>query len=92
MADERSIKSHPDTGVTFEGLTIPAFKNAGMEVEKLHDNYPFVQCIGWDVSINNKEQVEIMEWNAGHNDIKFSEAIYGLCFIDLLNRATSKKS
>lgn len=88
MPDWSSTKSHPDTGVSFEGLTVPAFKEACIEVEKLHSNYPFVQCIGWDVSINDNEQIEIMEWNAGHNDIKFSEAMYGPCFVDVLDRAT----
>lgn len=89
-ADWSSTKSHPDSGVTFEGLVVPAFKNACTEVEALHSNYPFVQSIGWDVSINDKEEVEIMEWNAGHNDIKFSEAMHGPNFIDILNRATGK--
>lgn len=27
--------------------------------------------------------VGLMEWNAGHNDIKFSEATQGPCFHDL---------
>ncbi len=87
LADWSSTKSHPDTNVTFEGLMVPAFKNACMEVENLHSNYPFVQSIGWDVSINDKEEVEIMEWNAAHNDIKFSEAMHGPSFKDVLDRA-----
>ena len=91
-ADWRSTKSHPDTDVSFEGLVVPAFKNACIETENLHSNYPFVQSIGWDISINDKEQVEIMEWNAGHNGIKFSEAMHGPNFIDLLDRAMIEKS
>lgn len=90
LADWSSIKAHPDTGVVFEGLTVPALKEACIEVEKLHNNYPFVQCIGWDISINNDEQIEIMEWNSAHNDIKFSEAMHGPCFSDLVSRATGK--
>ena len=90
MFDWSSTKSHPDTGVTFEGLIVPAFRKACIEMESLHNNYPFVQSIGWDVSINDKEEVEIMEWNAAHNDIKFSEAMHGPNFIDILNRATGK--
>lgn len=89
-ADWSSTKSHPDTGVTFEGLVVPAFKNACVEVEKLHSNYPFIQSIGWDVSVNDKEETEIMEWNAENNDIKFSEAMHGPNFIDLLDRARNK--
>ena len=90
MADWSSAKSHPDTGVSFEGLIIPAFRNAGIEVESLHSNYPFIQAIGWDIIINNNEQIEIMEWNAGHNDIKFSEAMHEPCFENVLRRTASK--
>lgn len=87
MPDWSSTLSHPDTGVSFEGLVIPAFEKACSVVEQLHNNYPFVQCIGWDVSINDKEEIEIMEWNGLHNDIKFSEAVHGPCFKDLLERS-----
>lgn len=86
MADWTTTQFHPDTNVSFEGLTIPGFKKARDEIESLHKNYPFVQSIGWDVSINEHEELEIMEWNAGHNDIKFSEAVNGPCFKDLLLR------
>ncbi len=87
MADWSSTKEHPDTGVAFEGITIPAFKDACTEVENLHNSYPFVQCIGWDVTINNEEQVEIMEWNSAHNSLNFAEAIQGPCFEDVLERS-----
>lgn len=90
LADWRSTSFHPDTNVAFKGLVVPGFRAACTEIENLHNNYPFVQCIGWDVSINNNEQVEIMEWNAGHNDIKFSEAVQGPCFTDILERINSK--
>lgn len=44
-----------------------------------------MRCIGWDVTLDDQENVRIMdmEWNAGHNDIKFSEATQGPCFSDL---------
>lgn len=87
-ADWRSTKKHPDTGVTFEGSIIPSFKEACTEVEGLHNNYPFVQSVGWDVSINENEQVQIMEWNSAHNSITFSEAIQGPCFPEVLERTT----
>lgn len=90
MPNWSSTELHPDTGVRFEGLTVPSFRDACIEVENLHSNYPFVQCIGWDVIINDNEKIEIMEWNAMHNDIKFSEAVQGPCFIDLVNRTSSK--
>ncbi|WP_227369406.1 sugar-transfer associated ATP-grasp domain-containing protein [Halomonas sp. M20] len=84
LVDWRATDSHPDTKKHFNGLVIPNLKNALREVENLHNNYPFVSCIGWDISINENEETEIMEWNAGHNDIKFSEAVHGPNFADLL--------
>lgn len=90
MSDWSSIKFHPDTNVKFKGLIIPGFSEACLEVEKLHSNYPFIACLGWDVSINNECEVEVMEWNGGHNEIKFSEAIHGPCFVDLLSYANKK--
>lgn len=85
-----STETHPDTRVPFKGLTIPSFKAACIEVEELHDRFPFVQSIGWDVTINNKGQIEIMEWNTGANSIVFIEAVQGPCFKDLLELATGK--
>lgn len=75
MADWSSTKTHPDTGVAFEGFSIPSFHEACREVESLHNNYPFVQSIGWDVSINEDEGIEIMEWNSAHNSLSFAEAM-----------------
>lgn len=92
MPDWSTTSMHPDTGVHFEGLTIPGFRSACNYVESLHENYPFVQCIGWDVIINKEENIEIMEWNSGHNDIKFSEATQGPCFTDLVDRAISSQN
>lgn len=90
MADWTSVDAHPDTNVPFKDLKIPSFHKACRQAEELHGNLPFVQCIGWDLTINTDENVEIMEWNTGHNDIKFSEAIHGPNFTDLLSYATNR--
>lgn len=90
LASWNSTQTHPDTHTAFKGLVVPAFKDARQLVEELHANYPFVLVIGWDISINEHEQVEIIEWNTAHNDIKFSEAVHGPCFKDILAHATKK--
>lgn len=87
LADWSSIKFHPDTHVRFKGLQIPEFHKACHCVEDLHKNFPFVQCIGWDISINEHGNIEVMEWNSSHNDIKFSESVHGPCFQDMLKRS-----
>lgn len=89
-ADWQEVKSHPDTNIQFKDLIVPNFKKACKEVETLHSHYPFIKCIGWDISINSNEDMEIMEWNAAHNDIKFSEAVHGPNFTDLFSYINEK--
>lgn len=77
------IDCHPTSKVKFQGKLIPAFDECRKLVTTLHKRVPYVRCIGWDVTLDDKERVRIMEWNASHNDIKFSEATQGPCFSDL---------
>lgn len=78
-----AIRSHPDTGVTFANKTIPFFGECLSAVLSLQKSLPQVQCIGWDTVVDRDCQVKIMEWNGGHNGIKFTEATQGPCFADL---------
>ena len=74
---------HPDSGFAFAGQMIPNFPIAVAECEKIHRKLPNFAIIGWDVSITENGEVGIIEWNAGHPDIKFSEATTGPCFSGL---------
>lgn len=74
---------HPDSGVRFSGVKIPAFAQCVAMVLDLHQKIPFARCIGWDVTVDADENVQVMEWNGEHNDVKFSEATQGPCFSDL---------
>ncbi len=77
------INEHPNTHKAFKGVMLPNFTQARESVEELHGRYPYVQSIGWDVTINTEGEVEIMEWNAIHNSITFTEAVQGPSFTDL---------
>ncbi|CUS34203.1 sugar-transfer associated ATP-grasp domain-containing protein [Candidatus Nitrospira nitrificans] len=77
------IDAHPTSKVKFQGKFIPAYNNCLKLVTALHKRVPYTRCIGWDVTLDDKQRVRIMEWNAEHNDIKFSEATQGPCFSDL---------
>jgi hypothetical protein len=74
---------HPDSGVPFEGITLPAFSGSVKKVLELHAKVPFARCIGWDAAVSDKGEVVLLEWNGEHNDVKFSEATQGPCFADL---------
>jgi hypothetical protein len=78
-----TVPAHPDTNVEFSGTKIPAFAKCVAMVLAHHRNIPLTRSVGWDVAIGRDEAVKLMEWNALHNDIKFSEATQGPCFTDL---------
>ncbi len=78
--DWRCYTAHPDTGVPFENKRIPKFTNAVTTCVELHAKRPQFAIIGWDVAIDRDEKIKIIEWNADHPGIKFSEATTGPCF------------
>jgi len=77
------IENHPDSQFLFENKQIPNFDKCIDTVINLHKMLPFTRTIGWDMVIDDQNNVKVMEWNGTHNDIKFSEATQGPCFSDL---------
>ena len=72
-----------DRGREFLGFNVPLFEQCKETVLRLHSGISFAGCIGWDVVPDRDGQIWALEWNAIHNDIKFSEATQGPCFSDL---------
>lgn len=77
------MKAHPDTGFVFGGKVLPAYQKCVDAIIQLHRVVPHVRCIGWDLTVDENEEVKIMEWNGYHNDLVFLEAMQGPCFADL---------
>ena len=75
--------THPTSELRFAGKAIPNFRGCIDTVKKMHKKVPYARCIGWDIAVDHEEKVQIIEWNAEHNDIRFSEATQGPCFVDL---------
>lgn len=74
---------HPQSDIPFAGHAIPNFQACCEVALRCHARMPFVRCIGWDIAVDHEGGVNILEWNGGHNGIKFSEATQGPCFADL---------
>ena len=83
LPDWRRTLYHPNNKTMFEGFIIPEFENMKKKCMLLHEKIPHAGCIGWDVCVDRKRNIKILEWNTWHNDIKFSEAITGPCFMHL---------
>lgn len=77
------VSSHPDTGYVFGGKQIPSYHKLVDAVTMLHAMIPEVRCIGWDVVVDDKDAVKIMEWNGAYTGVKLAEAIQGPCFAGL---------
>jgi len=83
MPNWSTTDRHPDTGISFANKRIPNFASCISIALDLHKLLPLAQCIGWDMIVDENDNVKIMEWNGSHNGIKFSEATQGPCFSDL---------
>jgi Sugar-transfer associated ATP-grasp len=83
LPDWVPVAAHPDSNRLFTGQIVPHFQACVETCISLHRKMMFPRMIGWDVIIDRDENVKLMEWNGGHNDIKFSEAANGPCFADL---------
>ncbi len=77
---------HPDTQVRFSGVTIPNFEQMKALVLGLHDRLPHVALIGWDMTVDQDGNAQIMEWNSFHPDIKFAEAATGPHFPEIAHK------
>ncbi len=77
------IEYYPGTQLKFAGHRIPSFNDCISVATTLHRKIPFVRSVGWDLAVDHDGKVKVMEWNAEHNDIKFSEATQGPCFLGL---------
>jgi hypothetical protein len=74
---------HPDSGQPFQGKRIPQFEKMVQLGLTLHKKTPYIGAIGWDIAIDQNEQLHMLEWNGYHNDIKYGEMTQGPCFTDL---------
>ncbi|WP_170972006.1 sugar-transfer associated ATP-grasp domain-containing protein [Rhodobacter sp. SY28-1] len=77
------IDRHPQSELPFAGHSVPNFRGCLDAALRCHARMPYVRCIGWDMTVDEDGGVQILEWNGGHNGIKFTEATQGPCFADL---------
>ena len=59
------VAKHPDSGKTFKGFQYPSWKKVCAVVKKMAKMIPQLRHIGWDISINDKGEPELVEANGG---------------------------
>lgn len=83
IPDWQRTERHPDSNQSFAGFVLPEWEACRDVALRYHARFPFVRCIGWDLTVDSRGTVKILEWNGGHTGIKFTEATQGPCFADL---------
>lgn len=81
----------PDSDIDFPGMKLPVFEHCISEIKRLHALIPFIRCIGWDIIVDNNNNLRIIELNGGHNGITFNEMVQGPCFRGLGWEKLNKK-
>ena len=81
----KRLTAHPDSNASFANKKIPRFSDAVDLCLKLHKAIPHFPIIGWDLTVDKYEKIQLLEWNAGspHPGIGFHQATLGPCFSGL---------
>ena len=53
-----------DSGVVFKDFTIPYFDALKAKAKEMHEHLPYAKVIGWDMAINDKDEIVLVEINA----------------------------
>ncbi|MBQ4915645.1 hypothetical protein J8L85_14410 [Maribacter sp. MMG018] len=81
--------SKTDNGTILENFQIPCFDSIISSVKEQHQNMPHFKLISWDIAINNKSEVIIVEFNAMGQDINLHQMcngpLFGKYFDEILN-------
>lgn len=64
----------------FDGMQIPAFKEAVRMAIKAHESMPMLGVIGWDVTIDDNNKPVFFEWNLRGIEIYHSQLTQGPLF------------
>lgn len=73
-------KQLPDNDVDYAGMKLPSFELCISELKRMHKLIPYIRCIGWDIIVDENDNVRVIELNGGHNGITFNEMVQGPCF------------
>ncbi|WP_179319860.1 sugar-transfer associated ATP-grasp domain-containing protein [Winogradskyella helgolandensis] len=73
-------KQLPDNDINYSGMKLPFFDKCISEIKRMHGYIPYIRSIGWDLIIDENDNLKIIELNGGHNGITFNEMVQGPCF------------
>lgn len=71
------FKRHPDSGIAFSGYQLPCVPKIIELAKKMHSNLPRLRFISWDFTVNDKEQIVLIETNLHSQTVWFPQMAHG---------------
>lgn len=68
---------HPDTNIVFSGYYIPKVKEMIKIAYACHENTPHLKMISWDFTVNNNNDIVLIETNTTGQSIWLSQISHG---------------
>ncbi|MCL2767248.1 MAG: hypothetical protein FWE49_00735 [Synergistaceae bacterium] len=78
--NQRIYYKHPDSEVSFEGYRIPKISHMVEKAKELHGRIPHVGIIAWDMTLDDNENIVVIECNLSYPGIWFPQALNGESF------------
>ncbi len=69
-----------ENGTLLEGFTIPCYKEILEKIEILHKQVPYFKIVAWDISVDENENIVLIEYNLWEQGIDFTQVVNGPLF------------
>lgn len=77
---QERFHTHPNSGIRFNGFHIPNFERVLNAVHMLHQKIPQIRMISWDATINDRDEIVIIEMNLIGQSVWMSQMAHGKGF------------
>ena len=74
---DRHFNAHPDTGTVFENVTISQIPAMIAAAKRMHEKTPQVGMISWDLSLDDRGNIVLIEANFYDQSVWFPQMING---------------
>jgi hypothetical protein len=71
----RFEKNHND--VRFEDFTIPYYREIRAKVKELHQFVPYFKLVSWDMALDEKDRIVLIEYNLKYQEVNAHQIING---------------
>ena len=75
-----SFKTHPNSGIVFEGYPIVGYDKAKELIKKAHPMVPYFKLISWDIAVNEQGEALMLEANFAKGCLNFHQMTKGPLF------------